>query len=70
LILTFVPAEYMEVLEKYFEIDVKKILPDRYWLVAVPTHFLVTLFYIFCLIQGWNYYITEENPIKEGKILK
>lgn len=72
MILTFIPIEYLEMLclDKYFGIDISSILSDRYWLIAVPTHFFVTLFYIFCMIQGWNYIITEENPVKEGKINK
>lgn len=43
-------------------------LPDRYWLVAIPTHFFVTLVFIFALVKGWNYYITDENPVFEGII--
>lgn len=43
-------------------------LPNKYWFIAVPTHFFVTLIYIFILIKAYNYYITIDEPIKEGKL--
>ena len=66
--MTFLPIKYFDIIEEYFNIHINKnLLPIRYWNVAVPTHLFVSLFYIFLMIMGYNFYITVENPIKEGK---
>ena len=59
LILYLIPHEYLNNIGIDF-------IPDRYWFVAIPTHFFVTLVYIYIVVKGINYYITEDNPIKEG----
>ncbi len=68
IVLTFLPIKYFDIIEDYFNFHINKSLfANRYWNVAVPTHLFVSLFYIFLMIIGYNFYITEENPIKEGK---
>jgi hypothetical protein len=37
-------------------------------LIAIPTHFFVTLVYVFFMIRGISYYMTDDNPIKEGRV--
>ena len=59
--LVFVPYEYFEIIGINF-------LPDKYWLLAVPIHFYVTLVFIYLMVNAWNLYTTNEIPAKEGKI--
>jgi len=58
-----VPFDIKEYLINNFNI----FIPDRYWFAAVPIHFFLTLFYIFCLIKGVNYYLTDDTVVDEGK---
>jgi len=61
LIFSFVPHSFFDA---YFT------LPDRYWFVAIPTHFFVTLVYLFFMIRAYSYYLNDDDPIKEGKLYK
>lgn len=52
--------------EQYLRVD---FLPNKYWFVAIPTHFFVTLVYIFILIKAYNYSLVLDPPVKEGIII-
>lgn len=71
LALCFLPQNFFVV---FLKID---FLPDKYWYTAVPTHILVTLIVIFCVVKGlelihtidnvpYNYGI-KEIPVSEMK---
>ena len=57
----FIPYEYFE----YLGID---FLPDKYWLIAIPTHFFVTLIYIVVFYKGLCKIITKSTLAKNGII--
>jgi len=57
----FTPYEYFE----YIGID---ILPNKYWLIAVPTHFFVTIGFIVVIYKGCCLVVTKSTLAKEGKI--
>jgi hypothetical protein len=48
---------------------IKPFLPDKYWLYAIPTHFIVTMLYIFIMNKAYNYYIYNPIPAKQGNII-
>jgi hypothetical protein len=62
LILVLVPHD---VIMKYLGI---KTIPDRYWFIAIPTHLILTILYILILIKGISFILTDEPPVKIGKI--
>lgn len=42
-------------------------LPDRYWLIAIPTHILSTLIYIFFVVKCLELTKTIDSPPYKGK---
>lgn len=54
--LCLVPQHFFE---DYFHIDW---LPNKYWLIAVPTHILVTLITIFYAVKGLELTRTLDTP--------
>ena len=56
---------YALVPKYYFDLLGLTFLPDKYWVIAVPTHFVMTLCYIFIFTIGLNKYITNNN-VKKG----
>lgn len=42
-------------------------LPDRYWLIAIPTHILTTLIYIFLVVKCLELTRTIDSPPYKGK---
>jgi hypothetical protein len=61
IVITFIPNNLIE-----YYIG-SNFVPDTYWFIAIPTHIFVTLVFIFFLIKAYNYIITDDNQIKEGK---
>jgi hypothetical protein len=57
---TFIPTD---IIDNYKIIN---FLPNKYWFIAVPTHFFVSLVYLFFMIQGYNNWITMEGSEKDG----
>ena len=56
-----------EIFVNYLHMD---FLPDPYWYTAVPTHILVTLISIFCLIKGLELRKQSDNPIYKDDCYK